>query len=518
MMKRPQYRAIAALLLLLAWVFSCTGALAAPTRHPAPSVLHDYLVKLVPKELSVVSFLRISPELAPEVYRKIDLNNDGQTSDAERANWVQEHAARLKMTFNGQPQSLEISPAPPLKKEDLLVSIDHPIVITYTAALATPVSGKQRMQVIYGDNYLSYDEYYLSVEGDTSNDSRPQPITSNTYPATYNIVYHMPVQGENMTVGEGQIAAAPWTAGLAQAQQAQTQAQTQVLDNIRDWRGDLWAAMGMLAVAVLLGALHAMTPGHGKTMVASYLVGSQGRVRDAVLLGGVVTFTHTAGIITLGLVLTLVSNASMPRALQPALQLGSGVLVLLLGSYLLITRWRATRAANTLVAAGAQALVPAASVAQGSSLPVRHVTSQVHEHTHDHSHDHDHTHTHSHGGPAHAHAPAGGKVSARELVALGISGGIVPCPDALAILLLSAAVGQYALGVSLVVAFSLGLAAVLIALGITLVKVRGALERSRVSQYARSEIWMRWVPVASAAVVIVIGTAMILASLGSRWG
>src|SRR5207253_11198036 len=86
--------------------------------------------------------------------------------------------------------------------------------------------------------------------------------------------------------------------------------------------------------------LHALTPGHGRTMVAAYLIGSRGRVRDAVTLGGVVTITHTAGVIVLGLVLLIISNFTMPRALMPSLQLVSGVLVVALGGYLLWSRVR----------------------------------------------------------------------------------------------------------------------------------------------------------------------------------
>src|SRR6476620_9943849 len=118
MIKRSQHRAIAALLLLAAWALSTTGALAAPLQHPAPSVMHDYVVNLTPTEMSMVSYLRISPELVPEVYRQIDLNNDGRTSDDERAAWVEAHPAKLQLTLNSKPQQPTLSPAPPLAKED----------------------------------------------------------------------------------------------------------------------------------------------------------------------------------------------------------------------------------------------------------------------------------------------------------------------------------------------------------------------------------------------------------------
>src|SRR5205807_487720 len=109
---------------------------------------------------------------------------------------------------------------------------------------------------------------------------------------------------------------------------------------INNWHGEIWSALGMLLLAMLLGALHALTPGHGKAMVAAYLIGSRGRIRDAALLGGVVTGTHTIGVFALGLILLVASKFALPRALQPALELASGVLVVGLGGYLLWVRVR----------------------------------------------------------------------------------------------------------------------------------------------------------------------------------
>ena len=91
----------------------------------------------------------------------------------------------------------------------------------------------------------------------------------------------------------------------------------------------------------------------------------------------------------------------------------------------------------------------------------------------------------------------------------------MPCPDALAILLLATSVGQFALGLGLVISFSIGLAAVLIAIGIVLVSARGALERSRASSFTQSSFWTRWVPLASAAAVVTIGLVMAVTALNN---
>src|SRR5205814_2220466 len=123
-------------------------------------------------------------------------------------------------------------------------------------------------------------------------------------------------------------------------------------------------------IAALIGGLHALTPGHGKGLVAAYQVGSRGRVSDAFVLGGVVTFTHTISVVVLGLLIALVNAFVLPAAYQSALELASGLLIVGLGLWLLWTRWRALRTIPTL-----------------TSLTHTH---DGHIHTHDPTFDHDH--------------------------------------------------------------------------------------------------------------------------------
>lgn len=244
--------------------------------------------------------------------------------------------------------------------------------------------------------------------------------------------------------------------------------------------------------AFALGALHALEPGHGKTVVAAYLVGSKGRVRDAVLLGGVVTFTHTFSIIVLGLLTAVASADLVPETVHEVLEVVSGLLIVGVGLWMVRERVFLGRSAH------------------GHS----HGEHDHHEHPHPHDHQehasHDHeehaSHDHSHGAHGHTHAlPEGARPSLGSLVTLGISGGIVPCPAALALLLAAVAVGNVLGGVSLVVIFSLGLAAVLIAIGIVLVKAAGLAGKyigggdGRLARYAG---------ICSAFVVTALGVAM----------
>ncbi len=226
---------------------------------------------------------------------------------------------------------------------------------------------------------------------------------------------------------------------------------------------------GALATAFLLGAAHALTPGHGKTIVAAYLVGSRGRVMDAVLLGGVVTVTHTASVFALGLATLYASRSVSLDRIYPLLALVSGALVAGIGIWLFGARWRAAR------------------------------------------HDHSHLHVHSHGGsPNHHHHETTGKGS---LVSLGFSGGLVPCPEALVVLMISISLRKLGLGLALLAVFSLGLASVLIAIGIAMVLAAPALRA-----VAGENRFTRSLPVASAAVVTLLGIFLVAEAAGNlRW-
>jgi ABC-type nickel/cobalt efflux system permease component RcnA len=201
---------------------------------------------------------------------------------------------------------------------------------------------------------------------------------------------------------------------------------------------------GFVALALLLamgwGAMHALGPGHGKTVVAAYLVGERGNGRHALLLGLVVTATHTISVFALGGVAVFASHVLSARDIYFYLSVASGVMVLVLGSGLLVTRVRALLAQRP---------------------PAAH-----HHENHDHDHgDHGHSHDHEHHG--HSHVPAA--PGWRGLVALGVSGGLVPCPTALVVMLGAIAIDRAVYGMVLVTAFSFGLAGVLTGIGLLMV-------------------------------------------------
>lgn len=229
-----------------------------------------------------------------------------------------------------------------------------------------------------------------------------------------------------------------------------------------------------LALAFFFGAVHALTPGHGKTLVAAYLVGSRGRLSDAVYLGGVVTATHTVSVFALGLITLYASTRIAVERIFPWLSLLSGAMVLVIGAWLL---WQRVRGAS------------------GHDHDHTHAPGPSHSHSH--SHGHSHSHSHSHG----------------SLFSLGVSGGLVPCPEALVVLMLSVSLGRLGFGLLLLTAFSLGLAAVLIAIGSAMVLAGG-----RFTAIQPSGALTRRLPVASAAIVTVLGFWMTLEALRTIYG
>ena len=237
--------------------------------------------------------------------------------------------------------------------------------------------------------------------------------------------------------------------------------------------------VGFVALSLLLalfwGAAHALSPGHGKALVAAYLVGSRGTPRHAFLLGGIVTVTHTAGVFALGLVTLALSEFIVPEQLYPWLNLVAALMVIGVGLGVLrwrISDWRHARA---------------------------HTRGAHHHHHHDGHHSHG---DHSHGAHGHDHTPAPG-TGWRGLVGAGVSAGIIPCPTALVVLLAAISLHRVGYGLVLILAFSFGLAAAMTGIGLLAVTAKHAFRRVNLEAGL-----IRLLPAVSAIVVLGLGIAM----------
>ena len=214
----------------------------------------------------------------------------------------------------------------------------------------------------------------------------------------------------------------------------------------------------LLLAAFGWGALHALSPGHGKAMVAAYLVGTRGRPRHAVALGATVTVTHTIGVFALGVVTLALSQYVLAEDLYPWLTLVSGLMVLTVGGAVLRTRFRHARA---------------------------HARSAHHHHDHHHHHHHD--------------------LSWKGLLGMGTAAGLIPCPSALVVLLAAISQHEIGLGLLLIVAFSLGLAGTLTGLGLAVVYARQVIPQRLAAGRVAALL-----PAVSAGLIVAVGTVLTL--------
>lgn len=271
-------------------------------------------------------------------------------------------------------------------------------------------------------------------------------------------------------------------------------------------------------LALLLGAGHALLPGHGKTIMAAYLAGKRGSARDAITVGATVTITHTVGVLLLGLALSL-SSALAGDVVTRRLALVSGIIVVGVGIGLLRSALRGGAHGHN----------------HGPGGHTHGPSEHEHEHGHDHPH-HDHAHSDhgselAHDGAAapaalavlsrpapdhdhdHDHADAPRRTRRTGLIGMGIAGGLVPSPSALVVLLSAIALGRAWLGIVLVVLYGVGMAGTLTGIGLLLVRAGHRVQRRFLEPSASVQRITRALPVVAAIAVIAVGALLSLRTL-----
>jgi ABC-type nickel/cobalt efflux system permease component RcnA len=246
----------------------------------------------------------------------------------------------------------------------------------------------------------------------------------------------------------------------------------------------MWFLIMAAGIAAGLGALHALEPGHGKTIVAAYLVGSRGTARHAVLLGIVVTAAHTAGVYLLGAITLYASQYIVPEQLYPWLGAISGVTVAGLGIFILL----------------------------------RNLTGETSDHSHAGGKNHSHWFFSRSRNSDRTLASVGNsddvsqskQVSVRELLMLGVTGGIVPCPAALVVLLSAFSLHRIGFGLFLITSFSFGLALILVIVGLTMVYTKQFMSRFKTSSPA-----LRYLPLLSSSFMVILGIGMVVSAFAS---
>jgi nickel/cobalt transporter (NicO) family protein len=420
--------------------------------HPIDEYVQNTYIDPAPDRTTLELNLTPGVLVAPEMVALIDTDGDGEISETEGEAYANEVLRDISLEVDDDPQPLT------------LASSQFPTPLDMRAGLGTI-----RLQVaaeapegVPGDHSLSF-----------RNDH--QPVNSkylvNAFKKSGEVEIAKQDRDELQHGIRVDYTATPDASVTPEADNGPSEEVDQAAGSVSEraqWLvGYLyepalspWLLILGLGLSALLGGLHALTPGHGKTLIAAYLIGSRGAVKHAAALGGIVTFTHTASVIGVGLLALLAGQVIVPDILVPVLETCAGLLVVALGVRLVRERWR--------------------------------LRGGAHHHHHDHQ-----------------HLPKDVKPS--DLLAMGVSGGLVPCPEALGVMLVAIGLDRIALGLGLIVAFSFGLAAVLIAIGVLLVRFRGGLDRLDKPK----STWQRWLPLVSAVIVTMLGAGIVLKGLMS---
>ncbi|MEK7323721.1 MAG: high-affinity nickel-transporter, partial [Chloroflexota bacterium] len=361
---------------------------------------------------------------------KFDANGDGQPNSVETASYhpgqCEAIRAKLDLRLDGKPVRLTLAGSAvefPPGAGDLLT-----LRLTCAFNAAAAIADNARLEFADG-NYaerIGWREIVVTGDGLSLQGDFAAASISNRLTAYPDDLLNSPLDQRQVAFSIGSAASSAQSSSAQASQTAsfnasRSDAFTQLI-TLEEL--NLSTILFALLVSFVWGAMHAMTPGHGKTVVGAYLVGSRGTVKHALFLGLTTTITHTAGVFALGLVTMLASEFILPEKLFPWLNILSGLLVVGIGLNLFISRLR-----------GAQLF---------GAPPAAH--DHLHHDHHDHVHDHDHDHPHTPTPPAElqaSHLPPGANgspVTWRSILALGISGGILPCPSALVVLLAAIAV------------------------------------------------------------------------------
>lgn len=444
--------------LLLIGVMSLWALIFPPrvVAHPLDEFYQATFITIVPNRITMQIELYTGVLVAPQILPMLDADQDDIISEAEGQAYIDLFLDDVLFEIDGTPSPLTATDIEMPSPLDLKAGVG---VIRFKLYTDLPLDHRGDHQFFYDNKHRSdlNSIYAVNALRDAANWVEINNQNRDVFQASLTLDYTIKPDAP-LDYGEGDALTEIDVPGGI------TEGQKQLTRYLYEANLSPFFLLLALGLSLVLGGLHALTPGHGKTLVAAYLVGSRGTVGHAMALGGIVTFTHTASVIVIGLLALLASQFIVPNVLVPSLEIMSGLLVVYLGLRLLWTRWRAYR------------------------------NDRYNRHDYYH-HDHHH------------HLPE--KVELRDLLTLGISGGLVPCPEALGVMLIAIGLNRILLGLGMVVAFSLGLAAILIIIGVLLVRSKSLVDKMGQA----GGCWQTLLPVVSAAIVTVLGFGIMLKGL-----
>ena len=502
---------------MLGWGALAVLAPAVALAHPLGNftINHFAAIRVSPDGVALDVVIDRAEIPAFQEQRRLDVDGDGTLAPREIAREGQAAclalAGDLRLAVNGtalEPSLVAAGLATPTGAGGLPTMR---LVCEYEAAIASPIAGQARLS--FEDRSfaerIGWREIVVLGDRVTIDDPRAAPPAGGisqrlaTYPEDL-LAQPLDMRSVSVVIVPGGPSLPPWTAPDAEplttgGADGGTSGSTDVpgvaagsvpggiaedlaaLVDVRDLTP--LAILVSLAIALVLGVIHALSPGHGKTIMAAYLVGGRGSSRQAVGLGLAVAASHTLGVLVLAGITLAATSVLPPERLYPILGVISGGLVIAIGASLLWSRLR--------------------PIARQRAHRRAHAHGAHHDHAEPHGHGHAHAHDHPH---EHGHGPTGDTISWRGLIALGLSGGLVPSASALILLLGSIAAGRVAYGLVLVLGFGLGMAAVLGGIGLALVHARRFVERRpSVAGLGRVVIPIQ---LATASIVVVLGVVL----------
>ncbi len=472
--------------------------------HPADIYAHTINVTISQTGLKIKWIVKPGPLLTNFLWHEMDADQDGTLTPSEAETWGSARAALFTATLDDKPLSLLIDSVQlPADLRSFQAGEEY-ITINLSAMWQQDAKNARQLRLENGmEQTKSINWFYLTAAENSAFlfPSQKSHIISIDIIQDRNLISD---QTKLLTTWDSGTPSLPFgqekdivteTAEQVVPQLAEKTPQEILLDLVRRDEFSISFYIFALVIALALGALHALTPGHGKTVVAAYLVGSRGTTWHAIALGTIVTLTHTGSVFLLGIITLAASQYILPTTIIPVLEILSGVLIVSLGFYLLWQRLLYWRKSMKL----AQENQPRRISLTPSPSSVKKPTGGIKiQKLPQNSHQHGDGKIHSHDIPQ--------AITWRSLIALGISGGLVPCPDAIAILLVAVAINRILLGLALIISFSLGLAVVLIVIGLLMVNSRRLFNRiGFLDQLAPI------MPIVSAVIVLALG-------FGLTWG
>ena len=493
---------LGALILILLWLLTPQPISA----HPADEFFHNHTIKIYPNQVEIIWELTPGPLLAEMVWFEADLNRDGDVSKQEAADWGAYMIGFFNVEINQTGLDLHLDGVEWPENKLSFYSGSESIRIELSAPWFLDISTSHNIS--FSNSYVPISSVnWFSIESDgLIGFDLPE---QNRGKLTVRVGQHSLDGDHTLNTWESSQPMIRWQesdfglrAALGDQQPGSARSTTAgalLMNFFLDNESSAPYILLVLLIAIFLGVMHALSPGHGKTVVAAYLVGTQGVPIHAIALGLIVSITHTGTVFMLGLLALIAAQNLVLLEIFPVLELLSGLLILTLGLILVINRWRFFQAQKQKRGNEESALKIRRQQKGKQAILINQPIKEE--------------------GPSHSHDPKkfgaipkrgfdtdeGNIIQWRSLIALGISSGLIPCPNAIAILLISVAVNQILFGLSMIAAFSLGMALTLMAIGLLIMQGKRLFQRlqwfDQVAKYA---------PLMSAIVLVGIGSILTL--------